>query len=64
MDSDQYEELCRKFIAEQTGITVASNEDTATAVAAMEKLQPGDDLRLTIPHDDKVQELRMKFPGP
>jgi serine protease Do len=45
------------------GVIVASNEDRAKAREALQALQPGDELRVTILRDDKVQELRMPWTG-
>ena len=44
------------------GMTVASNEDMVKVLKALEKIQPGQDLRVTILRDEKVQELSMKWP--
>jgi len=43
------------------GITVASNEDMVKVLKALETLQPGQDLRVTVLRNEKVQELSMKF---
>jgi serine protease Do len=45
------------------GMTVASDEDMAKVVKSLESLQPGQDLRVTILRDKKVQELRTKWTG-
>ena len=45
------------------GITVASNEDMAKAVKSLETLQRGQDLRVKILRDKKVQELSVKWAG-
>jgi serine protease Do len=45
------------------GVTVTSDEDRGTARKSLEALRPGDDLRVTILRDDKVQELRMPWTG-
>ena len=46
------------------GITTASNEDLGKALKSLETLKPGDDLRVTIFRDEKVEELSTKLPGP
>jgi len=45
------------------GMTVASNEDMVKVLKSLETLQRGQDLRVTVLRDDKVQELSMKFTG-
>ena len=45
------------------GIKLTSNEDMVRALKSLETLQPGQDLRVTILRDEKVQELRMKWTG-
>jgi len=45
------------------GITVATNEDMAKAVKSLETLQRGQDLRVKILRDKKVQELNVKWTG-
>jgi serine protease Do len=45
------------------GVTVTSDEDRGKARKSLEALRPGDDLRVTILRDDKVQELRMLWTG-
>jgi serine protease Do len=45
------------------GMTVASDEDMAKILKSLETLQPGQDLRVTILRDEKVQELSMKWTG-
>jgi len=44
-------------------MTVASNEDMAKVLKTLEKIKPGDELRVKILRDDKVQELVTKFPA-
>jgi len=46
------------------GITTASNEDLGKVLKSLETLKPGDDLRVTIFRDEKVEELSTKLPGP
>ena len=43
------------------GLTVASNEDLAKAVKSLEKLQPGDEIRVTVLRDKRVQTLSTKW---
>ena len=43
------------------GITVASNEDMVKVVKTLETIKPGQDLRVKILRDKKVQELTMKW---
>ena len=45
------------------GIPLTSNEDMVKVLKALETLKPGDELKVTILRDDKVQELAMKW-GP
>jgi hypothetical protein len=45
------------------GITLASADDRARAVKALEMLKAGDDLRVAVFRDDKIVELTMKFTG-
>jgi serine protease Do len=45
------------------GVAITSNEDRGKVRRALEALRPGDDLRVTILRDDKVQELRMPWTG-
>ena len=45
------------------GITMASPDDRAKVVKALEILKAGDDLRVTILRGDKIVELSMKFTG-
>ena len=45
------------------GITVASAEDRAKAVKALETVREGDEVRITILRGDKVLELATKFTG-
>ena len=45
------------------GATVASNEDMVKALKALETLQPGQKLRVTVFRDKKVQELSMNWTG-
>jgi serine protease Do len=45
------------------GISMATPEDRAKVVKALETLKAGDDLRVTVFRDDKVVELAMKFTG-
>lgn len=45
------------------GMTVASNADMAKVLKSLETLQPGQDLRVTILRDEKVQELSTKLTG-
>ncbi|HEU5189346.1 MAG TPA: trypsin-like peptidase domain-containing protein [Methylomirabilota bacterium] len=45
------------------GITTASNEDLGKVLKSLETLKPGDDLRVTIFRDEKVEELSTKLPG-
>ena len=44
-------------------MTVASNEDMAKVLKTLEKIKPGDELRVKILRDEKVQELVTKFPA-
>jgi len=46
------------------GITTASNEDLGKVLKSLETLKPGDDLRVTIFRDEKVEELSTKLPRP
>jgi serine protease Do len=43
------------------GITLASNEDMVKVVKSLETLKPGQDLRVKILRDKKVQELTLKW---
>jgi serine protease Do len=45
------------------GVTITSHDDRGKARQALEALRPGDDLRVTILRDDKVQELKMPWTG-
>ena len=45
------------------GITVASAEDRARVIKALETLKVGDDLRVTVLRGDKIVELSTKFTG-
>jgi serine protease Do len=45
------------------GVTVASNEDMAKVIKSLETLRPGQDLRVTILRDKKVQQLSTKWTG-
>ncbi len=45
------------------GMTVASNEDMVRVVKALETLQPGQTLRVTVLRDKKVQELITSWAG-
>jgi S1-C subfamily serine protease len=45
------------------GITTASNEDMGKVLKSLESIQPGDDLRVTILREEKVEELSMKWAG-
>ena len=45
------------------GVTVTSNEDMAKVLKSLETLQPGQDLKVTVLRDKKVQELRTKWTG-
>jgi serine protease Do len=45
------------------GVAITSHEHRGQARQALEALRPGDDLRVTILRDDKVQELRMPWTG-
>jgi S1-C subfamily serine protease len=45
------------------GITVTSNADMVKAMKTLETLQPGQDLRVSILRDKKVQQLVMKWTG-
>ena len=45
------------------GMTVASNEDMVKVLKSLEKIQPGEELRVKILRDEKVEELSMKFPA-
>ena len=45
------------------GISMATPEDRAKVVKALEALKVGDDLRVTVLRDDQVVELAMKFTG-
>ena len=44
-------------------ITTASNEDMGKVLKSLESIQPGDDLRVTILREEKVEELSMKWTG-
>jgi S1-C subfamily serine protease len=44
-------------------MTVASNEDMAKVLKTLEKIKPGDELRVKILRDEKVEELITKFPA-
>ena len=44
-------------------MTVASNEDMAKVPKTLEKIKPGDELRVKILRDEKVEELITKFPA-
>ena len=43
------------------GIPVTSKEDLLKAVTSLEKLRPGDALRLTVLREGKVEDLSMTF---
>ena len=43
------------------GIAVTSNEDMVRVLKSLETLRPGEDLRVTVLRDGKVQELSTKF---
>ena len=45
------------------GITTATNEDLGKVIKSLETIKPGDELRVTILRDEKVQELSVKMPG-
>ena len=45
------------------GITTASNEDMGKVLKSLESIQPGDDLRVTVLREEKVEELSMKWAG-
>ena len=45
------------------GLRFASAEDRAGVLQALERLKPGDDLRVTVFREGKVVELAMKFTG-
>jgi Trypsin-like serine proteases, typically periplasmic, contain C-terminal PDZ domain len=45
------------------GITTASNEDMGKVLKSLEGIQPGDDLRVTVLREEKVEELSMKWTG-
>jgi len=45
------------------GITVASDDDIAKVLKSLETLRPGQDLRVTVLRDKKVQHLSMKWTG-
>jgi len=45
------------------GLTVASNEDMVKVLKSLETLQRGQDLRVKILRDKKIQELSMKWTG-
>jgi serine protease Do len=45
------------------GMKVASNEDMVKVLKSLETLQPGQDLRVTVLRDNKVQELSTKWTG-
>ena len=45
------------------GISMASPDDRAKVVKALETLKAGDDLRVTVLRGDKIVELSMKFTG-
>ena len=44
------------------GIQTASNEDLNRVLKSLETLKPGDELRVTVLRDGKVQELSMRLP--
>jgi S1-C subfamily serine protease len=46
------------------GITVTSNEDMAKVLKSLETLQPGQDLRVTVLRDRKVQQLSTTWTDP
>jgi S1-C subfamily serine protease len=46
------------------GTMVASNEDMVKVLKGLETLKPGQDLRVTVLRDKKVQELRTKWSDP
>jgi S1-C subfamily serine protease len=43
------------------GITLTSNEDMVKVVKSLETIKPGQDLRVKILRDEKVQELTLKW---
>jgi serine protease Do len=45
------------------GISMATPDDRAKVVKALETLQVGQDLRVTVLRGDKIVELSMKFTG-
>jgi len=45
------------------GITVASDDDMAKVLKSLETLRPGQDLRVSVLRDKKVQDLSMKWTG-
>ncbi len=45
------------------GMKLTSNEDMAEVLKALETLQPGQELRVTVLRDGKVQELKTKWTG-
>ena len=45
------------------GMTVASNEDMVKVLKSLEKIRPGEELRVKILRDEKVEELSMKLPA-
>ena len=45
------------------GIPAASNDDQPAVVKALEALQPGQDLRVTVLRDGKIVELTTRFTG-
>ena len=45
------------------GISMASPDDRAKVIKALETLKAGDDLRVTVLRGDKIVELSMKFTG-
>ena len=45
------------------GIPLASADDRAKVLKALETLKAGDDLRVTVLRDDKIVELTTKFTG-
>lgn len=45
------------------GMIVASNEDMVKVLKTLEKIRPGDELRVKILRDENVEELGMKWPA-
>ncbi|HKZ04709.1 MAG TPA: trypsin-like peptidase domain-containing protein [Methylomirabilota bacterium] len=45
------------------GIQTASNEELNQVLKTLETIKPGDELRVTVLRDGKVQELSIKIPG-